>query len=147
MERRNALDEGEKQHQQKHSQEAKSDLVHHGWRAPWKNRAGSRKTTKPLCKRLGYISIVSKAEVDGTLFAVRESLTEILSNEQPCDVPDLGLLWTGWGENDRGVSFVFGADIGPVEARKCDFGSTSKREGELVDETSSTKSAVRPLCH
>merc|ERR1719276_310677 len=41
---------------------------------------------------------------------------------RPCDVPDVGLmcdlLWSdpdtsinGWAENDRGVSFVFGADI------------------------------------
>ena len=41
---------------------------------------------------------------------------------RPTDVPDQGLLcdllWadpdkdvTGWGENDRGVSFTFGADV------------------------------------
>jgi serine/threonine-protein phosphatase PP1 catalytic subunit len=50
------------------------------------------------------------------------SLTQIAALQRPCDVPDVGLLcdllWsdpdgniTGWGENDRGVSFVFGADI------------------------------------
>lgn len=51
-----------------------------------------------------------------------ESLQQIADLSRPCDVPDVGLmcdlLWSdpdtsvnGWGENDRGVSFVFGADI------------------------------------
>ena len=50
------------------------------------------------------------------------SLQQIADIDRPCDVPDMGLLcdllWSdpngtipGWGENDRGVSFVFGADI------------------------------------
>lgn len=50
------------------------------------------------------------------------SLQQIADLTRPCDVPDVGLmcdlLWSdpdtavsGWGENDRGVSFVFGADI------------------------------------
>ncbi|WCJ27897.1 Serine/threonine-protein phosphatase PP1 [Euphorbia peplus] len=49
------------------------------------------------------------------------SLDQIRSIERPVDVPDQGLLcdllWAdpdkvikGWGENDRGVSFTFGAD-------------------------------------
>lgn len=49
-------------------------------------------------------------------------LSDIAEIERPCDVPDSGLLcdllWsdpdtriTGWGDNDRGVSFVFGADV------------------------------------
>ena len=51
-----------------------------------------------------------------------ESLQQIADLSRPCDVPDVGLmcdlLWSdpdtsvnGWGENDRGVSFVFGADV------------------------------------
>eukprot|EP00388_Colpodella_angusta_P010567 GDKJ01027468.1.p1 GENE.GDKJ01027468.1~~GDKJ01027468.1.p1 ORF type:complete len:303 (+),score=58.44 GDKJ01027468.1:49-957(+) len=51
---------------------------------------------------------------------------------RPTDVPDTGLLcdllWsdpekdvTGWGENDRGVSFTFGADIVHTFLRKHDL--------------------------
>jgi|EP00672_Neobodo_designis_P019102 serine/threonine-protein phosphatase PP1 catalytic subunit len=51
---------------------------------------------------------------------------------RPCDVADTGLicdlLWSdpeeglvGWGENDRGVSFTFGADIVEKFLRKHDF--------------------------
>jgi len=50
------------------------------------------------------------------------SLDQIRKLERPTDVPDSGLLcdllWsdpdkevTGWGENERGVSFVFGSDV------------------------------------
>lgn len=51
------------------------------------------------------------------------SLMDIVDNiVRPCDVPDVGLLcdllWSdpeasisGWGENDRGVSFTFGVDV------------------------------------
>lgn len=49
-------------------------------------------------------------------------LDQISNISRPCDVPDTGLLcdilWsdpdpthTGWGENDRGVSFTFGPDV------------------------------------
>jgi serine/threonine-protein phosphatase PP1 catalytic subunit len=49
-------------------------------------------------------------------------LQQITDIERPCDIPDIGLLcdllWSdpdstihGWGENDRGVSYVFGADV------------------------------------
>lgn len=62
----------------------------------------------------------------GGLSPEMESLQQIADLARPCDVPDVGLmcdlLWsdpdttvTGWGENDRGVSFVFGADV------VCDF--------------------------
>jgi serine/threonine-protein phosphatase PP1 catalytic subunit len=69
------------------------------------------------------------AVIDGKILCMHGGLSpELLSLQQiadidrPCDVPDMGLLcdllWsdpngnvTGWGENDRGVSFVFGADI------------------------------------
>jgi len=58
----------------------------------------------------------------GGLSPELQSLQQIANLERPCDVPDTGLLcdllWsdpdanaTGWGENDRGVSFVFGIDI------------------------------------
>jgi len=51
---------------------------------------------------------------------------------RPTDVPDTGLLcdllWsdpekdaTGWEENDRGVSFVFGADIVGLFLKKHDL--------------------------
>ena len=62
----------------------------------------------------------------GGLSPELESLQQIADLSRPCDVPDVGLmcdlLWSdpdtsvnGWGENDRGVSFVFGADV------VCDF--------------------------
>jgi serine/threonine-protein phosphatase PP1 catalytic subunit len=49
-------------------------------------------------------------------------LQQITDIERPCDIPDMGLLcdllWSdpdsnidGWDENDRGVSYVFGADV------------------------------------
>mmetsp|Transcript_13097 Transcript_13097/g.18775 ORF Transcript_13097/g.18775 Transcript_13097/m.18775 type:complete len:443 (+) Transcript_13097:129-1457(+) len=53
---------------------------------------------------------------------LNEGLFQIADLPRPCDVPDVGLmcdlLWSdpdtsimGWAENDRGVSFVFGADV------------------------------------
>jgi len=58
----------------------------------------------------------------GGLSPEMESLQQIADLPRPCDVPDVGLmcdlLWSdpdttvnGWGENERGVSFVFGADV------------------------------------
>jgi serine/threonine-protein phosphatase PP1 catalytic subunit len=58
----------------------------------------------------------------GGLSPELQSLQQISNIDRPCDVPDMGLLcdllWSdpdgsisGWGDNDRGVSFVFGADI------------------------------------
>ncbi|CAN6468490.1 unnamed protein product [Victoria cruziana] len=57
----------------------------------------------------------------GGLSPEMESLEQIKMIERPIDVPDQGLLcdllWadpdkeiSGWGDNDRGVSFTFGAD-------------------------------------
>ncbi|KAF3793881.1 Serine/threonine-protein phosphatase [Nymphaea thermarum] len=57
----------------------------------------------------------------GGLSPEMESLEQIKTIERPIDVPDQGLLcdllWAdpdkeivGWGDNDRGVSFIFGAD-------------------------------------
>ena len=58
----------------------------------------------------------------GGLSPEMERLQQIAELHRPCDVPDVGLmcdlLWSdpdtgvnGWAENDRGVSFVFGADV------------------------------------
>jgi len=58
----------------------------------------------------------------GGLSPELESLQQIADLPRPRDVPDVGLmcdlLWSdpdttvnGWGENERGVSFVFGADV------------------------------------
>lgn len=58
----------------------------------------------------------------GGLSPELRSLEQITNIKRPCDVPDVGLLcdllWSdpdanvsGWGENDRGVSFVFGANV------------------------------------
>ena len=58
----------------------------------------------------------------GGLSPELQALQQIAELERPCDVPDVGLLcdllWSdpdantkGWGENDRGVSFVFGPDV------------------------------------
>lgn len=57
----------------------------------------------------------------GGLSPEMESLDQIRAIQRPIDVPDQGLLcdllWSdpdkdirGWGENDRGVSYTFGAD-------------------------------------
>lgn len=69
------------------------------------------------------------AVIDEKIFCMHGGLSpELQSMEQvrrvvrPTDVPDAGLLcdllWsdpeesiTGWGENDRGVSFTFGSDV------------------------------------
>jgi len=58
----------------------------------------------------------------GGLSRELHNLTQINSEKRPCDVPDEGLLcdllWAdpdpevyGWQESDRGVSYVFGADV------------------------------------
>ncbi|EDV28248.1 uncharacterized protein TRIADDRAFT_20850 [Trichoplax adhaerens] len=58
----------------------------------------------------------------GGLSPALDELEQIVETERPLDVPDHGLvcdlLWsdpdediTGWGENDRGVSFTFGGDV------------------------------------
>eukprot|EP01012_Entosiphon_sulcatum_P065019 TRINITY_DN938_c0_g1_i1.p1 TRINITY_DN938_c0_g1~~TRINITY_DN938_c0_g1_i1.p1 ORF type:complete len:306 (+),score=83.75 TRINITY_DN938_c0_g1_i1:49-966(+) len=61
-----------------------------------------------------------------------QSMDQIRKIVRPTDVPDSGLicdlLWSdpeegisGWGENDRGVSFTFGADIVEKFLRKHDL--------------------------
>mmetsp|Transcript_18238 Transcript_18238/g.41851 ORF Transcript_18238/g.41851 Transcript_18238/m.41851 type:complete len:433 (+) Transcript_18238:132-1430(+) len=58
----------------------------------------------------------------GGLSPELQDLQQIADLQRPCDVPDGGLLcdllWSdpsasikGWAENDRGVSYVFGADV------------------------------------
>ena len=60
--------------------------------------------------------------MDGGLSPDLSSMEQIRQIMRPIDVPDSGLLcdrlWsnpkediTGWGDNDRGVSFTFGPDI------------------------------------
>ncbi|EDO40084.1 predicted protein, partial [Nematostella vectensis] len=69
------------------------------------------------------------AIVEQTIFCMHgglspdlQGLDEIRNLERPMDVPDKGLvcdlLWsdpdediTGWGDNDRGVSWTFGGDV------------------------------------
>ncbi|XP_031261956.1 serine/threonine-protein phosphatase PP1-like isoform X2 [Pistacia vera] len=68
----------------------------------------------------------------GGLSPELESLNQIRAIKRPIDVPDQGLLcdllWAdpdkdikGWGENDRGVSFTFGADKVAEFLRKHDL--------------------------
>ena len=77
--------------------------------------------------------------IDEKIFCMHGGLSPELSNMEqirrimrPTDVPDTGLLcdllWsdpekdiTGWEENDRGVSFVFGTDIVSVFLKKHDL--------------------------
>ncbi|KAG7366260.1 metallo-dependent phosphatase-like protein [Nitzschia inconspicua] len=57
----------------------------------------------------------------GGLSPELQHLQQIADLGRPCDVPEVGLLcdllWSdpapiqGWGENDRGVSYIFGADV------------------------------------
>ncbi|KAI6241753.1 hypothetical protein M3Y99_00338300 [Aphelenchoides fujianensis] len=62
---------------------------------------------------------LTENEIKGLCFKSMEQIRRIM---RPTDVPDQGLLcdllWsdpdkdvTGWGENDRGVSFTFGPEV------------------------------------
>ncbi len=69
------------------------------------------------------------ALIEDKIFCMHGGISPKINNfedinkiERPCDIPDEGLmcdlLWSdpetkelGWGENDRGVSYTFGADI------------------------------------
>jgi len=79
------------------------------------------------------------ATIDDKIFCVHGGLSpEVVKIEElkkilrPTDVPDTGMvcdfLWAdpdidvaGWAENDRGVSFVFGADVVASFLKKHDF--------------------------
>ena len=79
------------------------------------------------------------AIVDEKIFGMHGGLSpELVTMEQirhvsrPLEIPDTGLLcdllWSdpdkdimGWGENDRGVSFTFGADVVEKFLRKHDL--------------------------
>jgi serine/threonine-protein phosphatase PP1 catalytic subunit len=79
------------------------------------------------------------AVIDDKIFCVHGGLSPEMMNfnqikniTRPTDVPDVGLvcdfLWadpdtdlSGWAENDRGVSFVFGPDIVEGFLKKFDF--------------------------
>eukprot|EP01060_Flectonema_neradi_P000773 TRINITY_DN10481_c0_g1_i1.p1 TRINITY_DN10481_c0_g1~~TRINITY_DN10481_c0_g1_i1.p1 ORF type:complete len:321 (+),score=72.71 TRINITY_DN10481_c0_g1_i1:45-965(+) len=68
----------------------------------------------------------------GGLSPELDQMDQIRNIRRPVDVPDQGLicdlLWgdpeegiMGWGENDRGVSFTFGADVVEKFLRRHDF--------------------------
>jgi serine/threonine-protein phosphatase PP1 catalytic subunit len=79
------------------------------------------------------------AAIDDKIFCVHGGLSPEMMNfnqvkniTRPTDVPDVGLvcdfLWadpesdlSGWAENDRGVSFIFGPDIVEGFLKKFDF--------------------------
>merc|ERR1719217_908345 len=87
----------------------------------------------------GGISPVSGTSVGRTILCMHggilpeiNQLSDINKIVRPTDVPDTGiicdLLWadpekdiTGWAENDRGVSFVFGPDVVSTFLRKQDL--------------------------
>ncbi|KAL4239554.1 phosphoprotein phosphatase PP4 catalytic subunit [Mactra antiquata] len=91
------------------------------------------------------------ALVEDTILGMHGGLSPHLTNldqvrqmERPMDVPDQGLLcdllWsdpdediTGWGENDRGVSFTFGGDIVKDFTRKHDL-SLIVRAHQVVED-------------
>merc|ERR1719230_52139 len=93
----------------------------------------------PISRIYGFYDEV-KRRFDDKIFCVHAGLSpEIMSDvsavgkvRRPCDVPEEGLvcdlLWsdpepdiTGWAENDRGVSYVFGPDIVTDFLDKNDF--------------------------
>jgi serine/threonine-protein phosphatase PP1 catalytic subunit len=86
------------------------------------------KMWKTFCEVFNRLPLA--AMVDEKIFCVHAGLSPELMNDasvvskvkRPCDVPEEGLvcdlMWsdpepdiTGWAENDRGVSYVFGPDI------------------------------------
>mmetsp|Transcript_13833 Transcript_13833/g.23602 ORF Transcript_13833/g.23602 Transcript_13833/m.23602 type:complete len:322 (+) Transcript_13833:229-1194(+) len=103
------------------------------------------KLWKTFCDTFNCLPVAAVVEekifcTHGGLSPHHESMDQIRSLVRPCDVPDEGLLcdllWsdpaepdesnggqdvTGWQENDRGVSFVFGSDKVIEFLEKFDF--------------------------
>jgi serine/threonine-protein phosphatase PP1 catalytic subunit len=96
------------------------------------------KMWKTFCEVFNMLPLA--AMVDEKIFCVHAGLSpEIMPDvnvvskvKRPCDVPEEGLvcdlMWsdpepdiTGWAENDRGVSYVFGPDIVTDFLDKNDF--------------------------
>ncbi|PVD38362.1 hypothetical protein C0Q70_00976 [Pomacea canaliculata] len=91
------------------------------------------------------------ALVEGTIFCMHGGLSPDLVDldqlreiERPLDVPDHGLicdlLWadpdddiTGWGENDRGVSYTFGGDVVREMLQKFDCGLIARAHQVVED--------------
>ncbi len=79
------------------------------------------------------------AIVDEKIFCIHggpspelKDLQQIVQIKRPTDIPDMGMLcdflWsdpeadiTGWGENDRGVSYTYGTDVVAEFLEKFDF--------------------------
>jgi serine/threonine-protein phosphatase PP1 catalytic subunit len=93
---------------------------------------------KTFCEVFNALPLA--AMVDEKIFCVHAGLSPEIMNDiyvvskvkRPCDVPEEGLvcdlMWsdpepdiTGWAENDRGVSYVFGPDIVTDFLDKNDF--------------------------
>eukprot|EP01061_Rhynchopus_euleeides_P017243 TRINITY_DN286_c1_g5_i1.p1 TRINITY_DN286_c1_g5~~TRINITY_DN286_c1_g5_i1.p1 ORF type:complete len:310 (+),score=125.73 TRINITY_DN286_c1_g5_i1:103-1032(+) len=84
------------------------------------------------CMPVGAIIDEKVLCMHGGLSPELHSMEQIRKIIRPTDVPDTGLicdlLWSdpeeyieGWGENDRGVSFTFGADVVEKFLRKHDL--------------------------
>ena len=89
----------------------------------------------------------------GGLSPELSQMEQIANIARPCDVPDTGLLcdilWadpdpsiTGWGENDRGVSFTFGGDVVRQFLRRHDL-DLVVRAHQVVEDGERGESAAR----
>lgn len=82
----------------------------------------SNETVQPSYVRLSSVFVPCLCVRYPGLSPDLQSMEQVRRVMRPTDVPDQGLLcdllWAdpdkdvlGWGENDRGVSFTFGADV------------------------------------